>query len=249
VFFLGQRFNVATVGFFNRADAVKNISSKTIDKVLQRVAFPLLCKVRSNKVDNMYYNHLIMFEFLLLLLLPLTYFMFKCSEEIILLIYGNSWLQSANLLKILVLGGILIPMTSLNLTLLKSNRKTFFLLLNKLIGLSLLFVLILSGGDFSIQKILNFFMIIILIQYIISIISLLFMNEFNLKSYFKVLTYMLVVLVITSLLYDNLFHIKNTSILLSLFSNFFIVFVLFISSFFTSKKILKYKTHIHPQPK
>ena len=208
VFFLGQRFSVATVGLFNRADAVKNISSKTIDKVLQRVAFPILCKNRSRKVDCMYYNHLIMFEMLLLILLPLTYYMFEFSEQIILLLYGSTWLKSANLLNILVLGGILTPMTSLNLTLLKSNRKTIFLTFNKILALALIFILILLGGKLSIQKILTGFVMILLTQYILSVLSFLCLKDFIFKSYFKILISMLVILFINILLYKNFFLLR-----------------------------------------
>lgn len=185
VFFLGQRFDVATVGYFSRAEAVKNIASNVIDKVVQRVAFPILSRARENDNDNIISNHKSMTQALVFVLLPLGWFVQKFADDIILLLFGSGWTASSSLLRIIIISGVVLPVMSLNLTLLKSVGRSIFTLVNKLGAVCLIIVLIFFFASSDITVILSLLVSITILQLISSILSLAWVPEFLFIDYLK----------------------------------------------------------------
>jgi O-antigen/teichoic acid export membrane protein len=183
VFFLGHRFDIVTVGYYSRAEAIKNIASQAIDKVVQRVAFPVLSRARETNEDSIINNHLSMSQALVFILFPLGWFIQKFADDILLILFGPGWADSASLLRITILGGIVLPLVSLNLTLLKSVGRSIFMLLNKLTGVCLIFGLFLLNSSNDISVVLSFLVSVFILQLVGSIISLAWMPEFLFVDY------------------------------------------------------------------
>jgi teichuronic acid exporter len=184
-FFLGQRFDIATVGYFSRAEAIKNIASQTIDKVVQRVAFPVLSRARISDLEDSIASHLLISQALMFILLPLCWFVHKFAGDIIWLLFGPGWEQSAPILEISIIGGFCLPLASLNLTLLKSNGRTIFMLLNKGMALLFIFAIFLFGEHLGILSILKMLVTVFALQLIVSIASLAWLPDFRFAEYLR----------------------------------------------------------------
>ena len=190
-FFLGQRFDVASVGYFSRAEAIKNIVSQTIDKVVQRVAFPVLARARISDGEDSIAKHLLISQALIFILLPLCWFIGKFAGDIVLLLFGSGWAQSVPMLKIAIIGGFCLPLASLNLTLLKSNGRTIFMLINKSIAVLLIFAIFLFSRNTDILFILTMLVAVFALQLVGSVVSLAWLPAFRLAEYLMSMTAMI----------------------------------------------------------
>ena len=185
VFLLNGRFGIVDLGFYSRADAIKNLTSQTIDKVVQRVSFPVLSKKNHDSPDDATNEHIKISVALASILIPLTYFIFSHPESIIYMLYGPNWVESAFILKKIVFVGLFVTLTSQNLTLFKALGYPKLMTWNKGIALLLLpciFVLIDSP---HILDILNGIVIYNIALFIISFMSLSLLSPTHMINYLK----------------------------------------------------------------
>lgn len=103
---IGKFIGIEALGFYNLAWQLVTFPLSKINPVINNVAFPLYAKVQYNsiKISHYYTKSL---SVLFLLTVPLLVFMFFYSNEIVHLVYGENWNETANLLKILVFVGLL----------------------------------------------------------------------------------------------------------------------------------------------
>ena len=200
-FFIGQRFDIVTVGYFSRSEAIKNVASQTIDKVIQRVSFPVLSRARNSREDFIS-SHLSISQALILILIPLCWYIQKFSNDIVALLFGIGWSESASILKIAILGGFCIPLTSLNLTLLKSCGRAIFIMFNKGFGVLLIIGIFVYSPDTDIFSILKMIVGVFVTQLITSILSLVWVPEFDFIDYFKMLATAVLVAGIATTFYE-----------------------------------------------
>lgn len=88
VFLLNGRFGIVDLGFYSRADAIKNLISQTIDKVVQRVSFPVISKKNDDSTRDAYNEHIKISIALVSIIMPLTYLFFRYPESVIHILYG-----------------------------------------------------------------------------------------------------------------------------------------------------------------
>lgn len=185
VFLLNGRFGIVDLGFYSRADAIKNLTSQTIDKVVQRVNFPVLNKINHDSPIDASKEHIKISVALVSILMPLSYFLFSHSESIIHILYGPNWTESAVMLEKIVYVGLFATLTSHNLTLFKSIGHPSVMAWNKGIGLLLLpFIFIIIDSP-QILEILNGFVFYAATLFVISFMSLLLLSPTHMISYLK----------------------------------------------------------------
>ena len=184
-FFIGFRFDVATVGYLSRAEAIKNLASQTLDKVVQRVAFPLLSKARLSDAQNMMTSHLMISNGILCGLVPLLWFTHRFADDIVLILLGPNWAITADLLKILIFSGVVIPLTSLNLSLLKSNGRAVAVMFNKAIAAIALVIFAFYGPAVAIEELLLLLISVFVFQLFASLIALSELPNFHILKYVK----------------------------------------------------------------
>lgn len=185
VFLLNGRFGIVDLGFYSRADAVKNLASQTIDKIVQRVNFPVLSKKNHESPIEAINEHIKVSFVLVSILIPLSYFLFSYTESIINILYGPNWLESAVMLKKIAFLGLFATLTSQNLTFFKAIGRPSLMALNKGIGLLLLPFIFLIIDSPQILEILNGFVIYAATLFVISFMSLIASNTIHIISYFK----------------------------------------------------------------
>jgi teichuronic acid exporter len=185
IFIFNSTFGTANLGFFNRAEAIKNLASQTIDKVVQRVSFPLLAKKNHTSTKNAFIESTRISFFLILLLLPLTFFISFYSDEIIMIVYGPNWGKSSSILSVLIFCGLFSPLTSLNVSLMKSTGHSKSMVINKIFAFILVPLIFLVSYEKDVYYFLYFLVVYFIFLYILSIFTIKRISSVNLLYYFR----------------------------------------------------------------
>jgi len=147
---IGKLFPPATLGFFNRAKSLDQMVITYSSGSLMSVLFPLLSKIQNDleHFQKVITKSLGIIIFIVFFLLGSLYLV---SHELIVLLFGEKWLQSVYYFKILVLSGFGYPLSTLLVNVLKSrgNSKAFLRLeiYKKIIAFLNLLVLYVWGID------------------------------------------------------------------------------------------------------
>ncbi len=93
---IGKLYTPAQLGFYNRANSFRQVSSKNIINIVQRVSVPLLCE---NQKDNsvMVRVHLKFMKATALMVFPIVTGLMVLSKPFITVLLGEKWLPTADL--------------------------------------------------------------------------------------------------------------------------------------------------------
>ena len=147
---IAKLFTPATLGYFNRAKSLDQMVITYSSGSLMSVLFPLLSKIKNDlpRFQNVIIKSLGIITFVTFFLLGGLYLV---SHELIVLLFGEKWLQSVYYFQILVLSGFAYPISALLVNVLSSrgNSKAFLRLeiYKKIIAMLNLLVLYLWGID------------------------------------------------------------------------------------------------------
>jgi len=126
IIIIAKLFPPATLGFFNRAKSLDQMVISYSSGSLMSVLFPLLSKVKRDlpRFKNIVIKSLGIITFVVFLLLGVLYLI---SFELIIMLFGEKWIESVEYLKILLLSGFMYPISSLMVNVLSSrgNSKAF----------------------------------------------------------------------------------------------------------------------------
>ena len=120
--FIGKVFNMAQLGFYNRAKALYELPMYTFLTPITRPFFPIFAKIQDELGEQRrkFYNTVEMLNFITLLGFGL---LFILAKNWIVILYSDKWLESVAYFKVLI---ILIPFYPFNLlstSLFKGNGK------------------------------------------------------------------------------------------------------------------------------
>jgi teichuronic acid exporter len=118
VIVIGKSYSSSQVGFFTRADSLKNLPTITLDKIIQRVSYPLLSKIKDSPSTLLVYNIKII-KFTALIVVPVMFGMAAVSEPLIVTLVGEKWLPATEFLTYLCGVGVFYPFHSANMNVIK----------------------------------------------------------------------------------------------------------------------------------
>lgn len=144
VIVLGKYFSLSDVGYFTRADNLKNIPNEMISKVIARVSFPLLSKLQKDEADLRAKNILII-KYTGILTIPLMLGLASVTEQLIVVLIGIKWLPSSNILLYLCFAGIFIPFDKINMNAIKVYGKINTHLTIEIVRLIMIIPVLISG--------------------------------------------------------------------------------------------------------
>ena len=234
--FINGKFGTFDLGLFNRAEAVRNITTLTLDKIIQRVSFPVLSKKNLEEKKLLIFEHLNISSGIILISFPLIYFVYRFSTEIMTILFGINFSMAGEILEIIILGGFFIPLTSLNLSLLKSSGYSLSMLINKIINCSLIIFLIFFLKNIEIGNFLILLNFVFFFSFLISIISII--KVFH-DHFFKYISIILLSSIMSSLpiiVFNILPMIVIENSLLDLFVNFLTITILMLFTILTFLK-------------
>lgn len=124
---IGKFFSAADLGYYTRADQFQRLPSSNITSAVQRVSYPVLSTLQDDDVK--------LKEGYRRIVITVTYISFTAmlflaaiSEPMILVLVGEKWLPSVQILQLLCFAGILYPLHAINLNILNvKGRSDLFL--------------------------------------------------------------------------------------------------------------------------
>ena len=147
---IGKWFTPKDLGYYTQARKLEQVPTSALSMIVGQVAFPvfsllnddtekLKAAVRKNIVSITYINF------------PLCILLIVIAKPLIILLYGNQWIESVDYFQILCLSGMVYTLNTTNVNVIKSmgKGKIYFYtqLLKRLIGLCLIFAGIPFGVD------------------------------------------------------------------------------------------------------
>ncbi len=124
---IGKLFDAASLGFYQRAKSLNLFVIRYSSESLMSILFPVLSQVQNNlpRFQQIVIKGYGVINFVTFLLLGGLYLV---SEELIVLLFGDKWLPSVHIFKILVLSGFVIPVGALLMNILMSRGKSKIIL-------------------------------------------------------------------------------------------------------------------------
>jgi teichuronic acid exporter len=143
---IGKFFAPAHVGFYNRADTLKQLPVSNISAMLNKVTFPLFAEVKDDDVRLKEIYQKIM-QMVLFIIAPILLIMSALAEPLFRFLFTDKWLPAVPYFQILCWGGILYPIHAYNLNILKvKGRSDLFL---KLEILKKIIIIVAIGFSFK----------------------------------------------------------------------------------------------------
>ena len=145
---IGKVFTPATLGNYGRAESYASFPSSSLTGVIQRVTYPVLCKMQGNDIElgNAYRKFLRLSAFIIF---PLMTGLSALAYPFIILLIGQKWIESAAMLQIICFGLMWYPIHAINLSLLlvkgRSDLSLKLEIIKKSVGITLLCISIPLG--------------------------------------------------------------------------------------------------------
>lgn len=119
---IGKYYDINMAGLYSQAYKIQNIPVSMVGGIIDRVTFPILSKIE-NEVDFIANIKKINRGFCLLVI-PVIFTLSLLSKEVVLILLGEKWKDTAPILSILCLVAIFLCLQSLNRNVLKSRGCT-----------------------------------------------------------------------------------------------------------------------------
>lgn len=141
---IGKFFAPAQVGFYNRADTLKQLPVSNISVVLNKVTFPLFAEVHDDDVRLKDIYKRIM-QMVLFFVAPVLLCMSVLAEPLFRVLFSEKWLPAVPYFQILCWNGILYPIHAYNLNILKvKGRSDLFLKLEVVKKVMIILVIVIT---------------------------------------------------------------------------------------------------------
>lgn len=124
---IGKYIGKDDLGYFSKAQGLNQNVNSISTGVVQKVALPVLARYQSDKTILVVKFRDIM-RLLVLVIASISAFLSFASNEIIVILWTDKWLDSAYLFKLLVIGAMFNPIGQLSLSLMQAVGNTALIL-------------------------------------------------------------------------------------------------------------------------
>src|SRR5690554_1126351 len=145
---IGKYFAPAQVGFFTRAESMKNLPVSNISRALNKVTYPLFAQIQDDN-PRLKRVYKMLMQAVVFVLAPVMVYLMVVAEPLFRLLLTEKWLPAVPYFQILCVSGILYPLHSYNLNILNvKGRSDLFLkleVIKKFFGVIMIVVTIKYG--------------------------------------------------------------------------------------------------------
>ena len=150
---IGKFFSASQVGYYTRAETMKQLPVKNISSALNKITFPLFASIKDdNERLKRVYRQLM--QMVVYVIAPVVIFLAVLAEPIFRLLFTEKWLPAVPFFQILCITGILYPIHAYNLNVLKVKGRSDLYLRLAIIKKAFTVVGILIGIQFGIYGLL-----------------------------------------------------------------------------------------------
>ncbi len=124
---IGKFFSPASLGFYNRANNLRNLPQTIYTSVVSRVTYPILAQINDND-GQLVKGYTKLIQLTSFIYFPIMLLVMGAAKPLILVLLTDKWLPTVPLLQGLAIAGILYPIHALNLNVLmiKGRSDLFF---------------------------------------------------------------------------------------------------------------------------
>jgi O-antigen/teichoic acid export membrane protein len=126
---IGRVMSMSSLGYFQRAKSLNGLVVHYSSSSLMSVLFPVLSKIQNNSThfNRVVYKTLLLLSFIVFLMVGILY---VNANEIILILFGEKWMKSVEIFRILALTAYAYPISALLVNIIgsKGNSKAFLIL-------------------------------------------------------------------------------------------------------------------------
>lgn len=164
---IGKFYSASQVGFYTRADTMKQLPITNIANALNQVTFPLFSKIQDDDIKlKAIYKQLM--QMVVFIISPVLIFSAVLAEPLFRFLFTEKWLPAVPYFQILCVTGILYPIHAYNLNILKVKGRSDLLLKLEIIQKIIIIVTVAVAINFGIIALLYGQIIISLIAFFIN---------------------------------------------------------------------------------
>ncbi|WP_026915706.1 lipopolysaccharide biosynthesis protein [Christiangramia portivictoriae] len=164
---IGKFFSASQVGFYTRAETMKQLPVNNISNALKKVTFPLFASIQEDNLRLKRVSKNLM-QMVVYVLTPLLILVAVLGEPIFRFLFTEKWLPAVPYFQILCVTGILRPVISYNLNVLKVKGRSDLILKLKVFEKLFIVAGILIGLQFGIYGLLYSQVIVIFITFLMN---------------------------------------------------------------------------------
>ena len=164
---IGKYFSATQLGFYNRADTIQKFPTLLIFNALDRVTYPMLSSIQNDDVKLKSAYQKVMQQ-VIFLIAPLMIFLGVMAKPLFSFVLTDKWLPAVPFFQLLCITGILLPLQTSNLQILKVKGRSDLYLRLEVIKKSIIAVSILCFLPLGIFGLLYSQVILSLLMFYIS---------------------------------------------------------------------------------
>jgi O-antigen/teichoic acid export membrane protein len=146
---IGKLHGVSDLGLYNRAHSTQALPSGILGSMVGRTAFPLF-SARASDREALRRGVRMANSLAMIINLPAMMGLCVLADLVIISLFGDQWVPSAPLLSILAIGGILLPLHTINLQVLLARAESRQFLKLELIKKAVGLLLVVLGSWFGV---------------------------------------------------------------------------------------------------
>lgn len=153
IIIIGRYFSAAQVGFYTRAETLKQLPVINISSALNKVTYPLFANIQDdNERLKRVYKQIM--QMVIFIIAPILVFMAVLAEPIFRLLFTEKWLPAVPYFQILCANGILYPIHAYNLNVLKVKGRSDLFLRLEIFKKALVIIAVYIALQFGIMALL-----------------------------------------------------------------------------------------------
>lgn len=150
---IGKFFSPAQVGFYTRAETMKQLPVTNISSALNKVTFPLFASIQDDDVRlKRVYKQLM--QMVVFIISPVLIFLGVLAEPTFRFLFTEKWLPAVPYFQILCVTGVLYPIHAYNLNILKVKGRSDLFLKLEIIKKIIIVITIVFALQFGIMALL-----------------------------------------------------------------------------------------------
>ena len=149
----GKGLNMTQAGYLSQAKRIEDASTQALLSSVNNTAFPILAKFKDD-IHGFHQESTTILKVIPLFVFPVLVVLMVFSKEVILLLFGEQWLEAAHYLSLLLVAGMFMVLDSITRNFIKSLGKVKDLLNATIIKRTIAIIIVLICAFVSLDLIL-----------------------------------------------------------------------------------------------
>lgn len=150
---IGKYFSPVQVGFYNRADSIKQLPVTTFSSIFNKVTYPLFAEIKNDNARLKSVCKQLM-KMVIFIIAPILMIMGILAEPLFRFLFTEKWLPAVPYFQILCINGVLFPLHSYNLNILSVKGRSDLILRLEIVKKTLLVLVLAISFQFGMYGLL-----------------------------------------------------------------------------------------------